>query len=181
MTVYFDPWPSSLALKTVYYHPVPSTLAQMTVQFGSRPYSFGQTGHFKHRPLLPFWTRLSCIWAKNIEKWILKIQPDILQWPMHSYWKRSCVQDSSSCHSNKSSKFSNRRLDRHLVASFKLLYLDVYYSGILRKKAGIPLDDEDRLSEMHCTYLDEELYRWKYKNLMKTKNLTLLYHESTYW
>ena len=61
-----------------------------------------------------------------------------------------------------------------------ILYLDVYYSGILRKKAGIPLDDEDRLSEMHCTYLDEELYRWKYKNLMKTKNLTLLYHESTY-
>ena len=78
----------------------------------------------------------------------------------------------------------NFRIEGLIVTKWLLqnniLHLDVYYSGILRQKAGIPLDDEDRLAEMHCTYLDEELYRWKYKNLMKTKNLTLLYHESTY-
>ena len=47
MTVYFDPWPSTLAQKTVHYRPGPSTLAQMTVQFGSKPFTFGQTVHFR--------------------------------------------------------------------------------------------------------------------------------------
>ena len=62
MTVYFNPWPSTLAQKTVHYRPGPSTLAQMTVRFGSRPSTFGQTVHFratvhfKDRPLSPLWT-----------------------------------------------------------------------------------------------------------------------------
>ena len=62
ITVYFYPWPSSLAEKTVHYIPGMSTLTQMTVRFGSRPSTFRRTVHFrsivqfKDRLLSPFWT-----------------------------------------------------------------------------------------------------------------------------
>ena len=57
MSVYFNPWPSTLTQKTVEYRPGPSSLAQMTVQYGSRPSTFARPSTFTLLDC-PLWTRL---------------------------------------------------------------------------------------------------------------------------